>query len=269
MLDVPFTSHAPASASPCAPFSTMRLHRFIAEQLRQPSGAFGRVVMTRMLNKGNAPIIDETLASLELKPSDRFLDVGFGGGAALRIAAEQTSDGHAYGVDISDDMVATAQRRLQRLVRAGRVSVLRGDVADLPFRDGFIDKVATINTVYFWPDPPRAVTSLKRVIAPGGLLSIGFTGADKMSRYGKITEHGFRWYQPDGVAELLEAAGFLDIQTLALDGKVTQGDFVVRARRDERDERDKRDKRDKRDRRDRRDRHDGSDRAGEFGPKAD
>jgi ubiquinone/menaquinone biosynthesis C-methylase UbiE len=187
--------------------------------------------MTRLLNQRNAPITKQTLASLDLQPTDRFLDVGLGGGGALKAAAEQVHEGHAYGVDISDDMVATAQRRLQRLVRTGRVSILRGDVVGLPFRDGLMDKVSTINTIYFWPDPASAMESLKRVIAPDGVLAIGFTGADKMSRYGKVTEHGFRWYRPEEVAALVEASGFRDVRTMTLDGKITRGDFVVLGRR--------------------------------------
>ena len=187
--------------------------------------------MTRLLNRGNAPITKQTLGSLELKPTDRFLDVGLGGGGALSLAAKQVSGGHAYGVDISDDMVATAQRRFERLVRAGRVSIMHGDVADLPFRDGLMDKVATINTIYFWPDPTSAMASLKRVITPGGLLAIGFTGAEKMGRYGKVTQHGFRWYLPDEVTALAQSAGFTEVSAVTLEGRITRGDFVVLARR--------------------------------------
>ena len=84
---------------------------------------------------------------------------------------------------------------------------------------------------YFWPDPESAIKSLKRVIARDGVLAIGFTGAEKMSRYGKVTGHGFRWYRPEEVADLVKASGFRDVRTTTLDGKVTRGDFVVLGRR--------------------------------------
>ena len=60
----------------------MPLAKLLAAQLRRPSGRFGRWVMTRALNRGNADLIEECLAALELCEDDTVLDVGFGGGGA-------------------------------------------------------------------------------------------------------------------------------------------------------------------------------------------
>ena len=58
-------------------------HEFLAKQLRRPSGRFGRYVMTRGLNDGNAQLIDATLDALAINAGESLLDVGFGGGYAL------------------------------------------------------------------------------------------------------------------------------------------------------------------------------------------
>ena len=57
--------------------------KFIARQLANPSGLFGRQVTVRWLTKANAPMNKLTLDQLNLQPHDRILEVGFGGGDLL------------------------------------------------------------------------------------------------------------------------------------------------------------------------------------------
>lgn len=204
-------------------------HRFLAAQLRRPSGWFGRWVMTRGLNEGNADLIDATIDALAIGGDDVVLDVGFGGGRALRIAAERTR-GALYGVDVAPDMVAQGQRTLAALVRSGRLSLLTADVTALPLRDGLVDAICTTNTIYFWEDLDAALAELARVLAPGGRVAFGYTGSDKMRRFDEITRHGFRTFTPDELAPALRAAGFDEIRSEALYGRVTEGDFVTLAR---------------------------------------
>lgn len=204
-------------------------HRFLASQLRRPTGRFGRWVMARALNDGNAELIDAALDALELGGSDRLLDVGFGGGRALREAARRT-EGALFGVDFSPDMVLAGHRALRDLCAAGRLSLLTADVASLPLRDGVVDAVVTTNTIYFWPDLPAALAELHRVLAPGGRVAFGYTGREKMERFEAVTQHGFTTFRPEDLEGPLGEAGFSEVRTIALDGAVTEGDFVTVAR---------------------------------------
>ena len=206
------------------------VHRFISRQLRRPSGLFGRRVMTRLLNRGNAPLIEATLAAAKLGPGDSFLDAGFGGGRSLRLALRSVSNTLVYGIDFSPDVVREGHRRFKSQVARGEVALLQADVAELPFRDGMFDAVTTINTVYFWPDPEAAFRELARVVAPGGRLVVGYTGADKMAGHAELST-GFRHVQPAEVEAWAVAAGFV-ARTEALGGRVTQGDFVTTAHRE-------------------------------------
>lgn len=200
--------------------------RFLAEQLRKPSGLFGRWVMARGLNDGNAELIGATLDALALRNDARFLDVGFGGGLALRRAAERTR-GTLWGIDFSPDMVAQGQRSLAQLVASGRLNLITADVAALPLRDASIDAVCTTNTIYFWPDLPAALRELQRVVTPMGQVAFGYSGRAKMMRFNNITQHGFRMYEPDELESALDATGWQSIRSTALTGKVTQGDYVT------------------------------------------
>ncbi len=206
------------------------VHRFISGQLRRPSGLFGRRVMTRLLDRGNAPLIEATVAAARLQPDSCYLDAGFGGGLSLRLALDSISNTPLYGIDFSVDVVREGHRRLRTQVARGEVALLHADVADLPFREGMFDAITTINTVYFWPDPEAAFRELARVTAPGGCLAIGFTGAEKLAGHPELSS-GFRHVVPAEVEAWAAAAGFSSCATQALEGRVTTGDFVTVARR--------------------------------------
>lgn len=209
----------------------MGLHQFIGRQLGRPSGAFGRLVMTRLLNHGNRELIESTLDVLTLQNNDCYLDVGFGGGGSLIRAARFVRAGTLYGVDFSPDVVVAGQQRMRSLIAQGRLDLVTADVAELPFRDAIANKVSTINTIYFWPDPQAAMSSLHRVIVPGGTLAVAFTGDEKMSDYGKVTEKGFTYYNTDRVSALMNEAGFEEVHSKTLSGRQTQGDFIVFGKR--------------------------------------
>jgi len=202
--------------------------RFLADQLRRPSGRFGRWVMTRSLNRGNAELIESTLEALSLQQDDSFLDLGFGGGRSLELAAERTG-GPLWGIDYSGDVVLAGMLRFEPLVRSGRLSLICADVHALPLRDALFSAICSTNTIYFWADPLRAIAQLQRVIKPGGRLALGFSGATKMRQFDRITQHGFTLYEPPTVEELLRTAGFGHVQTRALSGRISSGDYVCLA----------------------------------------
>ena len=202
--------------------------RFLAAQLRRPSGRFGRWVMTRSLNRGNAELIDGTLEALSLSHDDTFLDLGFGGGRSLELARERTQ-GALWGIDYSGDVVVAGMSRFEPLVRSGRMNLLCADVHALPLRDALVSAVCSVNTIYFWADPVRALAQLQRVLKPGGRLALGFSGADKMRQFDRITQHGFTLYDAARVETLLRGAGFGRVDTRALAGRVSSGDYVCLA----------------------------------------
>ena len=205
--------------------SSLLPHRYIAAQLRQPSGSFGRHVMTRALNRGNAELIQATVDALALRTRDAFMDLGFGGGLGLRLAAART-EGRLWGVDFSADVVLAATSTLRELIAAGRLNVLCADVADLPLRDGLVHAICSTNTIYFWPDPIAALASLRRVLGPAGRLALGFSGASKMRDFEEVTAHGFTVYEPERVEALMREVGFASVQTFPQHGKHSSGDYV-------------------------------------------
>ncbi len=199
----------------------------IAGQLSRPRGWFGRAVMTRVLNRGNRDLIEATLDGVPLAPGCRLLDVGFGGGLLLELAYRRGLRNLA-GVEPSEAAVEFLRGRKDRFPGA-ELRLERGVAESLPFEDAIFDVAASTNTVYFWPDLPRAFSELKRVLAPGGLLTLGFSSAAKLRSFGAITRHGFHFRDDQALAAAAATVGFADVRVVELHGRVTEGDRVLRA----------------------------------------
>ena len=201
----------------------------VARQLARPSGWFGRAVMTRLLNRGNRQLIEATLGQLDLGAGTRFLDVGFGGGAALELA-HRRGVRRLAGVDPSPEAVARLRSRAGRLAGA-ELRVELGAAEALPFADRAFDVVASTNTVYFWPALAPAFVELKRVLCPGGRLAVGYSGAAKLRSFDVITRHGFHLHESAELASQASAAGLRVVRHVELHGGDTEGDFVLVAER--------------------------------------
>jgi len=161
---------------------------FLDRQHRDPAGLVGRIIGERMVRQ-HTPETDWTIGLLDLRPTDRALEVGFGAGRALALAAQRTDRGLILGVDRSPTMVQAAARRNRAARRAGRLALLRGDLLALPFADRHFDKIWSIHTLYFWPDPLQIVTDLLRMLTPGGTLVVTLAT-------GQIAPSGERVYWP-------------------------------------------------------------------------
>jgi arsenite methyltransferase len=184
--------------------------KFLAAQLRQPSGLFGKFFMGDFLNKGNEKINHLTVELLDIKPTDRVLDIGFGGGVTIEEMVKIIDTGKIHGVDFSQAMVDKAKWRFKKSIQAGKVSIEFGDVSQLPFDAKIFDKVCTVNTIYFWKDPLVSLREIRRVMKKGGKLIISIRSADKMKDL-PFTQHNFKLYAPEDVKHLLVGAGFNDI----------------------------------------------------------
>lgn len=189
------------------------LARWMARQLKQPSGLIGRLVLPRLFNRRNAALNDLTLECLELRLDDRVLEVGCGGGYLLgRIAAVVTA-GWIAGVDLSPEMVAHSRRRHRRLMEQGRLEIRRATAEALPYPDGTFSRACTVNTIFYLPDAPGAVTELGRVLVEGGLTVICFTRQEDLEDR-PFARQGLSLFRPEEVLEMMAEARFGNLRTV-------------------------------------------------------
>jgi ubiquinone/menaquinone biosynthesis C-methylase UbiE len=120
--------------------------RSIARQFGHPSGLLGKLIRF-LMNRGNAKMNAFALQQLALKPADRVLEIGLGGGATLPALIKSAAS--VAGVDRSQDAVASARARHANEVQNGRATFVEGPVKAIPFPPAAFDKAFTVNTIYF------------------------------------------------------------------------------------------------------------------------
>jgi arsenite methyltransferase len=178
--------------------------RCVARQLARPNGFLGRLI-GKLMNRHNARMNAFAVRRLELAPSDRVLEIGFGGGVALRALLEGAA--FVAGVDRSRDAVAWARQRFAAEVDAGRMDLREGQAESLPFADASFAKACTVNTIYFWPSLEASFAEIRRVLAPGGRLAVGFLPKERMARLNMPADI-FTLRAPEEVIGALETVRF-------------------------------------------------------------
>jgi arsenite methyltransferase len=112
------------------------------------------------------------LAVADLREGERVLDLGSGGGIDVLLSARRVGvTGFAYGVDMTDDMLALARANA---VKAGAANVefLKGEIEAVPLPDGAVDVVISNCVVNLSTDKPAVLAEMFRLLVPGGRIGI-------------------------------------------------------------------------------------------------
>jgi arsenite methyltransferase len=112
------------------------------------------------------------LVVAELEQGDRVLDLGSGGGIDVLLSARRVGPtGKAYGLDMTDEMLALA-RENSRQAGATNVEFLKGYIEDVPLPDGSIDVVISNCVINLSEDKSRVLSEMFRVLRPGGRVGV-------------------------------------------------------------------------------------------------
>jgi arsenite methyltransferase len=112
------------------------------------------------------------LAVADLHEGERVLDLGSGGGIDVLLSARRVGpSGFAYGVDMTDEMLALARANAAK-AGAGNVEFLKGEIEALPLPDGAVDVVISNCVINLSTDKPAVLGEMYRVLVPGGRIGI-------------------------------------------------------------------------------------------------
>jgi SAM-dependent methyltransferase len=184
-----------------------RLQRAIGEQVRKPSGRLGRLIGP-LLGVANRQSNRIAIDALKIASEDTVLELGVGPGRAISALAAMAHHGRVFGIDHSMTMLAQAARRNRRAISLGRIHLLCGRLAALPFKAESIDKILAVHVAYFVGGDAAEILEARRVLRPGGKIAVFVTERSTMTRWRFTGIGSHRLYDRDELGQLLSTGGF-------------------------------------------------------------
>lgn len=184
----------------------------IAKQLANPSGKFGVDVALGM-NTMNEFISKTTYELLKIKDNESVLEIGLGNGKFIKDILNYGSRISFTGIDISETMITEAKKNNSSQIETGYVDLFDADIEKIPVWDEIFDKICTVNTIYFWRNPVKALKEIYRVLNKNGILVVSFRPFIEGQTL-NFTKYGFKEYRTEDFESLIQQTSFKIIEKI-------------------------------------------------------
>ncbi|MGE5395708.1 MAG: class I SAM-dependent DNA methyltransferase [Candidatus Saccharibacteria bacterium] len=186
----------------------------LGQQLRKPSGLFGRIV-SRMMDTRNRKFYLRMIREMRIQNGDRIYEIGYGPGLGVQMIASNISDCTISGIDFSELMVQMASKRNKRFIDEGRVNLKYGDLLTADTTGERYDKIFCVNVIYFWKDLKPVFQKIHSMLSSEGSFCIFMTPAKDLSG-GFAVE--FNKYSIEEVVAALKESDFKNVRYKLEDG---------------------------------------------------
>lgn len=184
----------------------------------RPRGRIGRI-FGWLMGRANKPAYRWTVDQLRNTHPQSVLDIGFGTGHLLKLTAKKLKPTRLDGVDPSELMLETAQKKMRKFRKKAEVNLRLGDDTAIPVT-GSYDAVIALHSFQFWSHPATTLGQIRSLLSPNGRFVL------------VLRLHGKRAKMPnplsrtgDEVSEAIKAAQQAGFTMLGMNGisKTSQG----------------------------------------------
>ena len=104
-------------------------------------------------------------------------------------------------------MVSIAESRNTENIKIGKVKILEGDFDELSYENNSFDKICSVNTIYFWPEPEKTVLKVAEILKTGGLFFVAFEDVRQLKQR-NLDKNVFQFFYVEDVKKLLVTSNF-------------------------------------------------------------
>lgn len=176
------------------------------QNFRTPTGRLGKVILFAM-NRGHRPFWNWSWTDIPIPDHAHMLDIGCGAGGNIHTLLRQYPSVTVDGIDISEASVAYSQKTNAAYL-VSRCTIRLGTAEQLPYEDNALDIITAFETIYFWPDLPRAFAEIYRILKSGGTFLIACEAGDPADTTWTKRIDGMVVYAPEELSRALQQAGF-------------------------------------------------------------
>ncbi len=145
------------------------IHTQADKKLQQEFNQWAEAGRGDEMENHHSDITEQTIARMDLKPTDRVLDLGCGTGWASRRVARIVTAGEVVGLDVADEMLRRAE---QTSAGMSNLRFVWGSAEKIPATDNVFSRILSVESFYYYSDQGKALDELLRVMVPGGKLFI-------------------------------------------------------------------------------------------------
>ena len=182
----------------------MGIMEYLINQSKEPKGYIGKFMLGSM-NVAHKNIFNLGLENIRINDNSKLLDLGFGGGMALKMISKKHKNIKLFGIDFSEESIKTCMKKNKKDIMNGKIELIKGDIGKMPFSDDYFDIITAFQTHYHWDNLDKKLLEIFRVLSEKGQFIIV---AEKY----KINYHMEKYKTKEELKNIFAETGFEKIE---------------------------------------------------------